>query len=265
MKAELQNINWEQKMEGRTVEEMWNGLKDIYEQQQEKYVPIREQKNNNKQRWTTRAVIKLMRKKRKAWKRWKLLGTNETEKHYKEIQKTLKSELKKAKRDFQRKMASKIKEDPKSFYAYIRSKQKVKEKVGLIKDEQGKIISTEKETVETLNKFFHKVFTRENDNIPAIEVVNANHETKLKNIDITEEMVYKKLNEIQRGKSAGPDNMSTDYLKEMAHQLEKPLTMIYQKSLDRLHKSQRTGRNQTSHRYLKKGRDQMSVITGQLT
>ena len=62
-------------------------------------------------------------------------------------------------------MAYKIREDPKSFYAYIRSKQKVKEKVGPIKDEQGRIISTEKETVETLNKFFHKVFTRENDNI----------------------------------------------------------------------------------------------------
>ncbi len=45
-------------------------------------------------------------------------------------------------------------------------------------------------------------------------------------------MVLKKLKEIQQGKAAGPDNISTYYLKNMAQQLARPLQIIYQKSLE---------------------------------
>ena len=233
MKEELSNMQWEQEMKGRTVEDMWKILKEKYEKQIDEHVPMREHKNKKKPMWQTKKVIKHIRKKRKAWNKWKECGTKEREDNYKKEQRLVKLELENAKRDFERKMAEKIKDDPKTFYSYIRSKQRAKDEVGPIKDENGNVIDTEKETVEALNKCFHKVFTKENDNIPEIHMPeNARNTTKLMHVNITEEMVLKKLMEIKQGKAAGPDNISTYYLKNMALQLARPLQILYQKSLD---------------------------------
>ena len=79
------------------------------------------------------------KKNEKTWKVYSLYRTNENWIYY---------------QNFERMLADKIKEDPKSFYSYIRSKQKVKQKVGPIIDENGNTINSEKETAEALNCVF---------------------------------------------------------------------------------------------------------------
>ena len=58
-------------------------------------------------------------------------------------------------------LACNIKHDSKSFYAYIRSKQNVRDKVGLLEDSAENIISQGFLMVEKLNGCFSSVFTRE--------------------------------------------------------------------------------------------------------
>ena len=55
---------------------------------------------------------------------------------------------------------------------------------------------------------------------------------KLVNMVITEEMVLDKLQNIEKSKAAGPDDVSPDYLKEMAQQIAKPLQRIFTTSLE---------------------------------
>ena len=51
------------------------------------------------------------------------------------------------------------------------------------------------------------------------------------NIEITENLVYKKLEKLRISKSPGPDGMHPRVLKEMKHRLVRPLTLIFQNSL----------------------------------
>ena len=55
-------------------------------------------------------------------------------------------------------MAGNIK---KSFHAYVRSKQKVRDKVGPLENNRGKIISDGFQMAEVLNEYFSSVFTTE--------------------------------------------------------------------------------------------------------
>ena len=60
----------------------------------------------------------------------------------------------KSKRTFQKKLAGNIKNDSKSFYAYVRNKQKVRDKVGPLKNNSGNIISDGFQMAEVLNEYF---------------------------------------------------------------------------------------------------------------
>ncbi len=63
---------------------------------------------------------------------------------------------------FEEKLADNIKTDSKSFYAYVRSKQRCKEKVGPLKNDTGKWISDSRARADIINNYFSSVFTVEN-------------------------------------------------------------------------------------------------------
>ena len=81
------------------------------------------------------------------------------------------------------------------FYAYVRSKQNVRDKVGLLEDNAGNIISQVDLMAENLNDYFSSVFTRED--ISSIPVPDAKfQEAKpgyLVQLIVTPEMVAKKI------------------------------------------------------------------------
>ena len=60
---------------------------------------------------------------------------------YKEALNAATNEVRKSKQNFELKLAQNIKSDSKSFYAYVRSKQNVRDKVGLLEDNAGDIIT----------------------------------------------------------------------------------------------------------------------------
>ena len=55
-------------------------------------------------------------------------------------------------------MAGNIKNDSNSFYAYVRSKQKVRDKVGPLENNRGNIISDGFKMADVLNEYFSSVF-----------------------------------------------------------------------------------------------------------
>ena len=65
----------------------------------------------------------------------------------------------------------------------------------------------------------------------AWELANKPDITYELNIEITENLVYKKLEKLRISKSPGPDGMYPRVLKEMKHRLVRSLTLIFQNSL----------------------------------
>ena len=104
------------------------------------------------------------------WKTYRHTGSEEDYSIYKEALNQATAEIRNSKRSYEQKIAFNIKHDSKSFYAYVRSKQKVQDKVGPLEGSDGNIITQGFLMAENLNEYFSSVFTREDISIlPVLE------------------------------------------------------------------------------------------------
>ena len=101
-----------------------------------------------------------------------------------------------------------------------------------------------------LNDFFSTVFNREDEK--DTPVLNPVSDAKLVNIDVSVDIIRKKLSNLNDDKAAGNDNLSPRLLKAVADEIAYPVATIFRKSLDSGDVPQETGRQPTSHPYLKK-------------
>ena len=95
------------------------------------------------------------------WRVYKHTGKDKDYDAYKEALSAATNEVRKSKQNVEHKLAENIKSDSKSFYAYVRSKQKVRDRVGPLEDNAGNIITQGFLMAEELNMHFSSVFTRE--------------------------------------------------------------------------------------------------------
>ena len=108
----------------------------------------------------TKKVVKLSRAKNKAWKKYKVNPTKELYEKYKKKLKLSNSRNKSAKIEFESKLAENSKFNSKSFFAYVKSKQRTRDRVGPLKKD-GLIVTDNKEAANILNEHFTSVFTQE--------------------------------------------------------------------------------------------------------
>ena len=112
------------------------------------------------------------------WKVYKHTGNVEDYTNYKEALNLATTEIRKSKRTFEQKLAGNIKNDSKSFYAYVRSKQKVRDKVGPLENNSENIISDGFRMAEVLNEYFSSVFTTEDISslpVPLCKCIHIGH------------------------------------------------------------------------------------------
>ena len=148
---------------------------------------------------------------------------------YQQVKNELRSLTRKLRFDFESKLAMEIKMDPKKYWAYVKSKTKTRSKIPSLMKEDGSKASTAAEKAEVLNSFFGSVFTDENmDTIPEDSVAFLGK--YLNTFEIIPDAVLKKLEDLNPGKSPGPDGWHPVLLKFLAEELAVPLSMIFQKS-----------------------------------
>ena len=114
-------------------------------------------------------------------------------------------------------MAGNIKNDSKSLYAYVRSKQKVRDKVGPLENNRGNIISDEFQMAEVLNEYFSSVFTTENiSSLPVpFSKFEFNKPEHLGQLFVTPEMIAQQIKKMKDNKSPGVDGIPPKLLKEI--------------------------------------------------
>ena len=152
---------------------------------------------------------------------------------YKEALDAATNEVRKSKRNVELKLAQNIKSDSKSFYAYVRSKQNVRDKVGLLEDNAGDIITDGILMAEQLSMHFSSVFTMEDTSslsVPETKFKGSDDE-KLGQLIVTPEVVASKIHNMKENKSPGVDGLSPKILKETVEQISKPLAHVFNMSL----------------------------------
>eukprot|EP00794_Sanderia_malayensis_P004409 gene4410-4998_t len=177
---------------------------------------------------------KAIKEKHRAWERAYSNKNDETkQRDYRRKRNKVKALTRKAQKEHELSVAKDAKTNPKRFWQYVKSKTKIKSKIAdLVIDDNGDeetLTKTDTEKAEVLSDYFKTVFTNEQSEPPVIE--DRRYTETLKNIDITEDMVLKKLKKLNISKSPGPDNIHPRILKEIGGTIAKPIALIYRTSM----------------------------------
>ena len=160
MRKYLAKLYWNNMLMNKTAIECWNIIKYEIESIIDKFVPFQKQGKERKKHLSKEAIRKIVFKQT-MWMVYRRTRKDEDYANYKEALNLATTEIRKSKITFEKKLAGNMKNDSKSFYAYVRSKQKVRDKVGPLENNRGDIISHGFQMAEVLNKYFSSVFTTE--------------------------------------------------------------------------------------------------------
>ncbi|KAK3098476.1 hypothetical protein FSP39_019799 [Pinctada imbricata] len=229
IKTKLSSFDWEQELCAGGIEDSWERFTDIIQDTIKENIPVRKSLTHKFDTpWMDNPALEAIRRKRQMWKKYKYNRNPNNRHKYEEARDDANTKIRNAKYNYEKSIAEKTKEDQNIFWKYVQSKTKIKEDIQCIIDEDGTIITSNKEKAESLNQFFTSVFTEELDtNIPLFDLRT---DKRLENVEFLDSDILNYMNKLEDHKSQGPDNMHPHYFKTLAEQLKKPLHILFNTS-----------------------------------
>ena len=223
-------LDWS-KLFNNDVEHNWTVLKGHIHRAQELFIPqVMKRANSNKVPWWSKQVIAAVNEKHRAFKRYKATNLLIDYNFYKICRNKAKDVIRQARLNYERELIINIKTRPCCFYSYIRSKKKVKDHIEYLIKPDGTKTNNHAESVEVLAQFFSSVYVEEDTaNVPDFPPRCLN---RIDSLAITEEDLLLRLSQLNTSKATGPDRIHAWILKEGRYGLCKPLSMLYNLSLD---------------------------------
>ena len=227
-------IDWDLILEDKSVNDMWLSIKTNIQSAQTLFVP---NKTIFKSKVKPHSVTFddnlhcLLKDKRYLFKIYKKYKTKKAQYNYNLARNKVTFKIKKLKKEKENKIAKNIKLNPKAFYQYVASKTVKREGIHDLINNDGNIVSNDKEKCDILNSYFSSVFTVEDTNdLPTIDSNKKIPPLVTCNITLKEmECALKNLND---SKSPGPDNFHPKFLKLCSNSLSYPFKLLFDKSLN---------------------------------
>ena len=229
-KENFDSIDWNIALESKDTESSWKFFKETLNQLIEKHVPATKKRSNFRPTWMNRKLLKLIRKKKRYWRRYKLTKSNNDFSAYKDVERETKKGISRAKKAFEKKLANKENGNNKAFNKYLKGKLNSKSCIGPLRDGDNNTVTEDQKMAEILNDFFSSVFTKEDTSVlPTCEECKS--EEVMDYVYFDRRKVRNKIDKLKPGKAPGPDRISVKALHVLKDSADLPLSIIFNKSM----------------------------------
>ncbi|KAK3572428.1 hypothetical protein QTP86_032647 [Hemibagrus guttatus] len=184
--------------------------------------------------WWNEEVQDSIQRKRLAKKKWDMDRTEENRQEYKELQRRVKREVSKAKQKAYDELYTRLDtiEGEKDLYRLARQRDrdgKDVQQVRVIKDRDGRVLTSEESVQRRWKEYFEKLMNEENEREKRVEGVNS---VEQKVDKIRKDEVRKALKRMKSGKAVGPDDIPVEVWKCMGEAAVEFLTSLFNRVLE---------------------------------
>ena len=175
-----------------------------------------------------------IKRKERLWHKYKKSGNNTVREEYNRCRNKVRYLSRKAIKAHEKTIVESVKVNPKKFWSYVKSKTKTTTSIPDLYADEGKerLVNSDHDKADVLGEFFTSVFIRDDtDDLPHIDEQTINDKRFTNSIEITSDIVKKKLERLKIDKSQGPDGISARVLKEMSEVICEPLAIIFRTSV----------------------------------
>ena len=201
----FQPIPWHCAFLSNDVNEVWIAWTDLFFTAVDECISRRRKKKNRRAPWISAEIIKLVRKKKRLYKKAKNSSNIESWSTYKEASNLSKKECNKARWKYLDKLANDMHDNSehKFFWNYVQSRRKGSNDLIVIKMDNGNVLTNEGDIAERVNEYFPSVFIAEN--FPSFDQVIKDRDLSF--IHCSPKDVSKILSELKPRKSPGQDSI----------------------------------------------------------
>ncbi|KAK3554833.1 hypothetical protein QTP86_000492 [Hemibagrus guttatus] len=184
--------------------------------------------------WWNEEVQDSIQRKRLAKKKWDMDRTEENRQEYKELQRSVKREVSKAKQKAYDELYTRLdtREGEKDLYRLARQRDrdgKDVQQVRVIKDRDGRVLTSEESVQRRWKKYFEELMNEENEREKRVEGVNS---VEQKVDKIRKDEVRKALKRMKSGKAVGPDDIPVEVWKCLGEAAVEFLASLFNRVLE---------------------------------
>ena len=230
MRELLNEIDWHHNLTPLSILEAWEFFTAHFNDILHQCVPLIKQRKK-KNIYMSSNALRLKNRKNKLWKNYLISKSSDDFHRFCKVRNDLRTLTRTLRSDYERNLSLNVKHNPKAFWKYINSRLKVRPTIDDLQCPDGSTAHTDKDKAEALNNFFTSIFTQENlSSIPSFTLDTTVPLLQL--VTVSPHIVYKRLLDINPGKSPGPEGWPLIALRETAEQICIPLSILFTQSLE---------------------------------